>query len=349
MLVSRLKGTLKSRGIIGFIGMQRRFRVMDDDGNKTLTAAEFKKAMKEMEIGLSDSDLRALFDFFDEDHSGTIDFEEFLHGLRDPLTPRRLDLVKQAFARIDLDGNGIVDAQEIVKLYDASKHPDVIAGKRTPESVLREFLETFDVGGEVDGKVTMDEFVNYYTNLGASIDNDDYFELMIRNAWHISGGTGAAANSANRRVLVTDAQDGSERVVEVTNDLGLGTDVSAIKARLRTQGVESSHIYLFGSGGDAQDDAESFDTFGEKALRRRRKRKEATTERTKDLLFGSGEEEAKGVYFAPAPRQAPQQQLNTREMQNRLFNSASPEQTSRTRRAASNPLSSMHRSNFTLG
>ena len=87
----------------------------------------------------------------------------------------------------------------------------------------------------MDGKVTQQEFENYYTNIGASIDNDDYFELMIRNAWHISGGTGWAANSANRRVLVT-AADGSQSVQEIQNDLGLKSDDKAgMIARLRVQ------------------------------------------------------------------------------------------------------------------
>ena len=30
--------------------------------------------------------------------------------------------------------------------------------------------------------MTLGEFVNYYTNLGAHIDNDDYFEVLV-NAW----------------------------------------------------------------------------------------------------------------------------------------------------------------------
>ena len=88
-----------------------------------------------------------------------------------------------------------------------------------------------------DGCVTEDEFFNYYANIGASIDNDAYFELMMRNAWHIAGGEGASANSANTRVMVTDSQ-GRETVVALTNDLGLKAgDVNGIMRILRSQGV----------------------------------------------------------------------------------------------------------------
>ena len=104
-----------------------------------------------------------------------------------------------AFQILDSDNNGLIEPADIVRKYDASKHPDVIAGKKSANDVLREFLDTFDVGGVVDGKVTKEEFANYYANISASIDNDEYFELMMRNAWHIAGGN----NTANKRVLVT--------------------------------------------------------------------------------------------------------------------------------------------------
>ena len=116
--------------------------------------------------------------------------------------------------------------------------------------MLREFLETFDVGGEVDGKVTEGEFINYYTNVGASIDGDDYFELMIRNAWHLSGGEGWCANTANRRVLVTRA-DGSQSVEEIRSDLGLKADDKAgMIARLKAQGMQAATISTFDGAGD---------------------------------------------------------------------------------------------------
>ena len=93
----------------------------------------------------------------------------------------------------------------------------MISGKRTPSEVLREFLDTFD-SVEKDGKITPEEFCEYYSNVSASIDDDDYFELMIRNAWHISGGEGWCGNSSCRRVLVSHT-DGHQTVeeIELTN------------------------------------------------------------------------------------------------------------------------------------
>ena len=245
-LITQIKGALKKRGSSGFIGLQRKFRAMDKDGSKTLSKQEFKFALQDMGLKLNDGEVYGLFEYFDLDKSGTIDFEEVLHIVRDPLSEKRLDLVHMAFGVIDKDGNGVVDAEEVASSYDASMHPAVITGAKTKDAVLREFLDTFDVGGEVDGKVTRDEFVNYYHNLSASIDNDDYFELMIRNAWHIAGGDGAAANSANRRVLVTST-DGNQKVETINNDLGLkADDKEGMVARLRAQGVNAANIELYG-------------------------------------------------------------------------------------------------------
>ena len=36
-----------------------------------------------------------------------------------------------------------------------------------------------------DGKVTLNEFMDYYSNISASIDDDEYFQLMITNAWNL--------------------------------------------------------------------------------------------------------------------------------------------------------------------
>jgi len=71
------------------------------------------------------------------------------------------------------------------------------------------------------------------------MESDDYFELMVRNAWHISGGSGASGNTSCRRVLVTH-DDGTEEIVEIENDLGVGPkDVELMIERLTKQGVKN--------------------------------------------------------------------------------------------------------------
>ena len=249
-LVRQMQVQLKDHGAHGFHGLQRKFRIMDDDGNGTLSLGEFKKGVKELALEFTDGELRRLFDHFDSRRTGFIDFEEFLQALRPTLNERRKAMIKLAFDALDSDKSGVLDPAELMEKYDASQHPDVLSGKKTETQALREWMTVFEVGGEIDGKVTSDEFQRYYHNLSASIDNDDYFELMIRNAWHISGGTGAAANSANRRVLVTK-DDGSQEVQEIRNDLGIKyNDKKALTQAVRKQDAHAATINLFGSFND---------------------------------------------------------------------------------------------------
>jgi hypothetical protein len=47
VILGKLRAELKSRGASGIVGLGRKFRIMDDDGSKSLNMAEFKKAMRE--------------------------------------------------------------------------------------------------------------------------------------------------------------------------------------------------------------------------------------------------------------------------------------------------------------
>jgi len=236
-LMDILRESLKSHGARGIAGLSRKFRIADDDNSGFIDHAEFNKVIGEHALGWTPAQVKAVFDYFDADKSGTISFDEFIVAIRGHLNDRRRNLVLMAFDIMDADKNGFIELNDISAKYDASKHPDVIAGKRSPDSVLAEFLDTFDTE-EKDGKVTPREFCKYYSNVSASIDDDDYFELMIRNAWHISGGEGWCANSSCRRVLVTH-RNGRQTVEEIKNDLGVkADDKEAMIANLKAQGID---------------------------------------------------------------------------------------------------------------
>ena len=128
---------------------------------------------------------------FDRDNSGTIDYEEFLRGIRGEMNQFRKDLAIRAFKIMDKDNSNVLDISDIRGTYNAKKHPDVIAGKRTEDSVLFEFLDTFELHhsdnkeDKRDGSVTIEEWIEYYHNVSMSIDRDDYFELMMNKAWNL--------------------------------------------------------------------------------------------------------------------------------------------------------------------
>ena len=69
-LVNSFKEELKMHGAHGFHGLQRKFRIMDDNGNNRLSLGEFKKGVKELGLQLSDSEIRQIFGHFDVEGQG---------------------------------------------------------------------------------------------------------------------------------------------------------------------------------------------------------------------------------------------------------------------------------------
>ena len=77
-------------------------------------------------LGLTDSDIKALFDTFDRNRDGSIDYDEFIRILQGPMNNFRKKLVMQAFNKLDKDHSGEIDINDIKGVYNASRHPDVI-------------------------------------------------------------------------------------------------------------------------------------------------------------------------------------------------------------------------------
>lgn len=90
-------------------------------------------------------------------------------------------MVHQAYAVLDKDGSGQVTIEDIRIAYDVSFHPDFQSGRKTVDEILGDFMSLWETH-QRDHIVTIEEFEDYYKDMSASIDSDDYFELMIRNA-----------------------------------------------------------------------------------------------------------------------------------------------------------------------
>lgn len=183
-LLKDIKNKLLERGSYGIRGLARIFKILDNDGGRKLDVHEFQDGLIDYGIHITEEQAQLCLKKFDRNKDGQVDFDEFLRYLKGDINSFREGFIRQAYNKLDINGDGSVTLDDIAKIYDASFHPDVLSKKKTPEEVYREFMSQWDT--EVaDGIVTFDEFMEYFKDVSASIDTDEYFEVMMRNAWKI--------------------------------------------------------------------------------------------------------------------------------------------------------------------
>lgn len=143
-IMEHFRKRLAKRGARGIAGLGRQFKIADDNRSQDLDMDEFKKAIHDFRIGLSEDQSEKIFSVFDRDGSGSINYDEFLRGVRGSMNEFRKGLSKRAFKVMDKDGSGIIDIDDIRQRYNAKQHPDVKSGKKTEDEILFEFIDTFE-------------------------------------------------------------------------------------------------------------------------------------------------------------------------------------------------------------
>ena len=151
---------------------------MDDNSNRSLDLKEFLKGLNDYGISIDKEEAMALFQHFDCDGSGTIDFDEFLIALRvsaccpfccvagvsasdhlvvHPIQPQmsnaRREVVMQAFRKLDKTGDGVITIEDLRGVYNPKYHPKYQNGEWSEDQVFRTFLDSFDCPYDKDGKV----------------------------------------------------------------------------------------------------------------------------------------------------------------------------------------------------
>jgi hypothetical protein len=126
------------------IGLQRIFKILDDDCSGKLEIQEFWKGICDFRLKFSQEECRRLFDLFDKNGDGAIDFDELLSTIKGDMGPFRKDLIKRVFKKLDYNDNGVIEIDDVKQCYNARNHPDVRSKKKTEQEVLQEFMETFE-------------------------------------------------------------------------------------------------------------------------------------------------------------------------------------------------------------
>jgi Ca2+-binding EF-hand superfamily protein len=133
-----IRKDIKTRGVRGFVDLQRALRGYEDGTGMThITLSDFQRVLNEQYLGMSLSDLefKILFQYLDSDDTGAISRDEIMTALRKPLSERRNRFVSQAFATLDRNETGVVDGFDLIDTFSPFGHPDVVSKKVPVEQV----------------------------------------------------------------------------------------------------------------------------------------------------------------------------------------------------------------------
>ena len=189
-IIEGIRKRIKMRGIRCLISLENNFRALDDDNSQTVDFDAFEKTAEDFRFGISFEELENLFYFLDKEKKGRIDYDEFVRTIRGQMSNSRKQLVEDIFGTFEPDQDGFVHIKRIYQLFNPENHPDALTGKKSPEEVYKEFLDTFEGnhnylnGDEAQfGNVDIDEFCDYYDSISMLVDKDIDFENMVKGVW----------------------------------------------------------------------------------------------------------------------------------------------------------------------
>ncbi|KAK7003481.1 calcyphosin-like protein [Biomphalaria glabrata] len=197
-LVAALQSQCLRKGCGALKQLSCVFRRMDIDYSKRICFEELDIGCRSYNLNFSEKDLKILFSALDKDKNGQIDFKEFMDLLTPPMSDVRVRVINEAFEKLDVNGDGVIQVEDLQVVYaaNARRHPKFISGEWTEEQTLRHFLDSLDTPGSPDGKVTRQEFMNYYAGVSVTVDDDCYFDMMMRSVYGLPAVSSRTKNAA---------------------------------------------------------------------------------------------------------------------------------------------------------
>jgi Ca2+-binding EF-hand superfamily protein len=114
---------------------------------KAVSFSEFRKAIRDIVHDtsmVSDDDLRMLFNSADTSGDGRLSVDEFTKSMHvEKVSPRRKDIVRQAFFTIDRHEDKKITLSAFMDFFNVNFHPDVKRGLKSEWVVLSDVEDYF--------------------------------------------------------------------------------------------------------------------------------------------------------------------------------------------------------------
>lgn len=191
-ILAQIRQYMREKGIDSYWNLREYLKSLE----KQLTVAtgkldreDVKRALLEWNIGVISRNVDSLLDLVDHRHMGLIDIQELLAVMRGDISSQRLRVLDDVFMRLvdEIgDGKGAVGIGALQERFNGSEHPLVALGGYSDAYAMEHMLKCLEIPTtrRPPSKLNRLMFQDYYGDLSATIDDNEYFEQVVRSNWN---------------------------------------------------------------------------------------------------------------------------------------------------------------------
>ena len=185
-----LRSMLVSKGLNAIFDFENKLAQSDVYNTGKIDKKTFEQIISTFNFPHTEECIDVLFSIFDYKNTGFMDYDFLIRALSGNMNERRFYFVKKLFYSLSPDGNGNIKISVLKKIFNCSKHPDVVSGKRRCEDIFKEFFDSMDYYKNYRKSrdmetLTYEEFLYFYTQVSISFKSDDDFEIINLNFWNL--------------------------------------------------------------------------------------------------------------------------------------------------------------------
>ena len=203
--LTKFRNILKSQGTKSIFRFQRMLSIYDRKHSGLISFDNFYNIFKAYYSNISLADIKSIFSLFESKANPNdnteikiisllqIKYDELLKSIIGNMPLNRQLIVKKVFDSFEKGSDGKIMTNDIKTKFNYSRHPDVLSGKNSAIEIYNDFLdfiETFreyndNLKGKYSFEMNYDEFADFYSEISMYIEDDDYFEKLLKNCWNL--------------------------------------------------------------------------------------------------------------------------------------------------------------------
>ena len=193
-LFNKLRNEIISKGDKSIFIVQKLLPELNMDNNKNLISFDNLCFLcQKLQIrSINDNELKKIFEFFDKDNIGYINYDDLFKNLVGFMGRARQNTVRKLYDSLNKDQNGNIFSMDLKTCFNASKYNDIFGCNKTKEDIYYDFIDNFEIflnyrnklyKEDMSTKISYNDFLRFFGQISMYINNDEIFEKYINSCW----------------------------------------------------------------------------------------------------------------------------------------------------------------------